>query len=120
MKNDGASIAKSTRAERAAWNAEDFTRATEYPQLGRDVPWKNGPNGYPIPEWEVRVQAYGPEGLFRETKCVHCHKWLSYEMCSGCQSLLRLTGKNDQGCRCFTDSLWIYGHCEDHKRFEKL
>lgn len=115
---DGASVAKSTREERAAWNPHDFASPAEYPYLGRDVPHTIGPGGYPIPKWETRIEGYGPAGLWRETKCFHCHEWLTYSMCRPCQSLMRLTGKNDTTCQCMKDTLWIYGHCEDHRRFQ--
>ena len=89
-----------------------------YPQLGRDVPWVEGPNGYPVMQVEVRVESYGDLGLRRETKCFHCGKWLSYNMCSPCQSAMRMFGHDDKDCSCFRDSVWVYGHCEDHRRFE--
>lgn len=111
-------IAKSTRAERAAWNPHDFGPPGDYPQLGRDVPAKIGPNGYPVMDVEVRIQSYGPHGLRRETRCVNCRAWLSYEMCRGCQSLLRMAGSDDRSCKCFKDSLYLYGKCEHHKIFE--
>jgi hypothetical protein len=117
-KGDGSSIAKSTRQERSGYDPHDFDRWVDGPQLGRDVPWKDGGRGFPVMDVQVRVQGYGSLGLRRETKCVNCGTWLSYEMCNGCQSLLRLTGRNDQGCKCFQDSLYIYGRCEDHRMFE--
>lgn len=119
-KGDGAAIAKSTRAERAVYDPADFGPVKQlYPQLGRDVPAKASPFGYPVMDVELRIQAYGEHGLRRETRCPHCGRWLSYRMCNGCQSLLRLTGVNDRGCECHRDSLWIYGKCEDHRVFEQ-
>ena len=112
-------IAKSTRAERGAYSPHDFGPVGNYPQLGRDVPWKDGPNGYPVMNLDIRIESYGEHGLRRETRCVHCREWLSYDMCRGCQSLLRLTGADDRSCRCFTDTLFIYGHCEDHRMFQQ-
>lgn len=118
-KGDGASIARSTREQRAGYDPHDFDRWVDGPQLGRDVPHKDGGQGYPVMDLDVRVEAYGSFGLRRETRCPHCRRWLSYPMCNGCQSLLRLTGSNDQGCECFRDSLHIYGRCEDHSIYEQ-
>lgn len=111
-------VASSTREERAAWSPHDFGPTGDYPQLGRDVPAKDGGRGHPVMDVQVRIESYGEHGLRRETKCFHCDRWLSYEMCRPCQSLLRLTGSDDRSCRCFKDSVWVYGHCEDHKMFE--
>ncbi len=111
-------VASSTRAERAAYDPHDFKDAG-YPELGRDVPAKEGPRGFPVMDVEVRIQAYGEHGLRRETRCVHCRRWLSYRMCAGCQSLLRLTGVDDRGCECYRDTLWVYGTCEHHRVFEQ-
>jgi hypothetical protein len=114
-------IASSTRAERAAEDhSSDYGDVRQrYPQLGRDVPAAESPFGYPVMNVDLRVQAYGEHGLRRETKCPHCSRWLSYRMCPGCQSLLRMMGVDDRACECFTDSLWIYGRCEDHRVFEQ-
>lgn len=118
-KGDGASIAKSTRKERGEYYAPDFGDPNQlYPQLGRDVPWKEGAHGYPVMDLDVRIESYGEHGLRRETRCPHCREWLSYKMCSGCQSLARMMGKNDQSCECFKESLYIYGRCEDHRMFQ--
>lgn len=118
-KGDGASIAKSTRAERAAYYAPDFGDPNQlYPQLGRDVPWKEGAQGYPVMDLDVRIESYGEHGLRRETRCAHCREWLSYKMCNGCQALVRMMGKDDRTCQCFKESLFIYGHCEDHRMFQ--
>lgn len=76
---------------------------------------RDGPNGYPVPAWETRIQSYGEHGLFRETKCFHCKEWLTYPMCGACQSRFRLGGGNDTTCQCMRDSLYIYGRCEDHR-----
>jgi hypothetical protein len=111
-------VALSTRAERASWSPHDFGGVGDQPRLGRDVPWKEGESGYPVMNLELRIQSYGEYGLRRETRCVHCGRWLSYNMCAPCCSLLRLAGRDDRSCSCFRDSLWIYGHCEDHKLFE--
>ena len=111
-------IASSTRAERAAWSPHDFGPVKDQPQLGRDVPYKDGPNGYPVMDLDIRIQSYGEHGLRRETRCVHCREWLSFEMCRGCQSLLRLTGQDDRSCKCFTETLFIYGTCESHRIFQ--
>lgn len=113
-------IAKSTREERAAEDqASDYGDVKQkYPQLGRDVPYRESPFGFPIMDVQVRVQSYGEFGLRRETRCPHCLHWLSYRMCPGCQSAMRLLGVNDTSCECYRDSLWIYGKCEDHRRFE--
>ncbi len=112
-------VASSTRAERAAWNPHDYGDPKQlYPQLGRDVPWKDGPNGYPVMDVDVRIESYGEHGLRRETRCVHCREWLTYTMCAPCQSLLRMTGRDDRSCDCFKNTLFIYGHCEDHKPFQ--
>lgn len=92
-----------------------------YPQLGRDVPYTDGPDGYPVVKYEVRIQAYGPAGLKRETRCLSgCGKWLTYDMCNGCQSLWRMMRRDDKNCKCFKETLYIYGRCEDHKRYESF
>ena len=117
-KRPGSPVARSTRAERSAYHAHDFGPITNYPSIGRDVPWQMGKDGYPVPKWETRVQAYGSHGLRHETKCAHCSKWLSYRMCQPCQSLVRMMGAFEQDCRCRMDSLYVYGRCEDHKAFE--
>lgn len=119
MKGDGNAVAKSTRSDRAAWDANDFVKQTNQPQLGRDVPWREGLRGYPVRDLQVRIEAYGSYGLRRETLCDHCQKWLSYEMCRPCQSRLRLMGQDDRSCECFRNSIYIYGRCEDHKMFEQ-
>jgi len=118
-KGDGAAVSKSTRAERRAWSPHDFVKQTNQPQLGRDVPWKNGPGGIPVMDLEIRIESYGVHGFRRETKCVHCGRWLSYDMCRPCQSLLRLTGQDDRSCDCYRNSIYIYGRCEDHRMFEQ-
>ncbi len=111
-------IASSTREERAAWNPHDFGPPGDYPQLGRDVPATEGPDGYPTMDLEIRIESYGEHGLRRETRCVHCREWLSFEMCNPCQSALRLMGVDDRSCKCFKETLFIYGHCEDHRMFQ--
>jgi hypothetical protein len=112
-------VAKSSRAERAARDPRDISNPDLFPQLGRDVPYKEGPDGYPVPVWETRVQAYGSHGFYHETKCTAgCGKWLSYKMCAPCQSMLRLFGSFDRECRCRLDSLVIYLNCDDHKVYE--
>lgn len=111
-------VARSTRAERSAWHPHDFGPTGDYPQIGRDVPFKDGPNGYPVVDYELRIQSYGEHGLRRETKCHHCHQWLSYKMCNPCQAALRMFGKDDRSCDCFKNTLYIYGRCEDHRVFQ--
>jgi hypothetical protein len=111
-------VARSTRAERAARDARDISNPDLFPQLGRDVPWDEGPDGYPIPVWKTRVQAYGPQGIYHETKCSNCMKWLSYRMCQDCSRSLRILGTFDRACVCRRESLVIYLNCDDHKRYE--
>jgi hypothetical protein len=111
-------IATSTRAERAAWHPHDFGPVSDYPQIGIDIAAKDGPDGWPVPQWETRLQAYGPHGFRHETKCPHCAKWLSYRVCASCSSMIRLMGAFEQDCSCRMDSLYIYGRCEDHKMYE--
>ncbi len=120
-KGDGASVSSSTRAERAAYDSQDFGDPGQmYPQLGRDVPYRWNPStGRPEMDVQVRVESYGEHGLRRETRCPSCSRWLSYRMCPGCQSSVRMLGFNDTGCECYKDSLWIYGKCEDHRVFEQ-
>lgn len=117
-KGDGAAVVKSSRSERAAWDPADFVKQTNQPQLGRDIPYRTV-NGQVVRDLQVRIEAYGSMGLRRETYCDHCGKWLSYEMCRPCQSLLRLTGNDDRSCDCFANSIYIYGRCEDHRMFEQ-
>lgn len=119
-KGDGASVAKSTREQRAREDqASDYGDVRQrYPQLGRDVPYKESPFGFPVMNLELRIEAYGEHGMRREAKCPHCAHWLSYPMCNGCQSLLRMMGINDTSCDCHKESLFIYGRCEDHRVFE--
>lgn len=113
-------IAKSTRAERAREDhSTDYGDVKQrYPQLGRDVPFREV-NGVPTMDVQVRVESYGEHGMRRETMCAHCGHWLSYRMCEGCQSMLRMLGHNDTSCDCYRDTLWIYGRCEDHRIFEQ-
>lgn len=111
-------VARSTRAERAARDPRDISNPDHFPQLGRDVPWKEGAAGIPVPVWETRVQSYGEHGFYHETRCHNCSRWLSYPMCPGCSSMLRLTGSFDRACKCRQTSLVIYLRCEDHKQFE--
>lgn len=113
----GSPIASSTRAERAAWTPHDFGPPGDYPQLGRDVPAAER-NGYPQMDLEIRIESYGEHGLRRETRCVHCREWLSFEMCNPCQARLRLMGQDDRSCKCFKETLFIYGKCEHHKIFQ--
>ncbi len=119
-KGDGAAASKSTRADRAAYDSQDFGDPRQkHPQLGRDVPYKQSPFGFPVMDVQVRVESYGEHGLRRETCCPHCSHWLSYRMCAGCQAMMRMLGRNDTSCECYRDSLWIYGKCEDHRVFEQ-
>ena len=112
-------VALSSRAERAARDPRDISNPDDFPQLGRDVPYRIDPKtGNPAPSWETRVQAYGEHGFYHETKCHSCHKWLSYKMCPGCSSMLRMLRTFDRGCKCRQESLVIYLRCEDHKQFE--
>ncbi len=111
-------VAKSTRAERAARDSTDITKPGDLPQIGRDHPWIEGPEGFPVAKWETRVQAYGEQGLYHETKCQNCSHWISYKMCPGCSSMLRMMGSFDRNCRCRLDSLQVYLRCEDHKPWE--
>lgn len=98
----------------------DGETRNRYPQLGRDVPHTMGQDGYPVVKYETRLFQFGAEGLFRQTRCLSgCAKWLTYDMCNGCKSLYRMTRRNDVNCKCFKDSLYIYGRCEDHRRFER-
>jgi hypothetical protein len=114
-------IASSTRAERAREDqSSDYGDVRQkYPQLGRDVPYRESATGYPELDLAVRIESYGEYGLRRETCCPHCSHWLSYRMCPGCQALVRMAGRDDRACECFRDTLWIYGHCEDHRAFEQ-
>jgi hypothetical protein len=116
-----ANVNRLTREElaRPEPGSDNGNPGNRYPTLGRDVPWKDGPNGYPVMDLDVRVQSYGELGLRRETKCPHCAHWLTYPMCAGCQSMIRMLGSNDQRCACFKETLFIYGHCEDHRRYEQ-
>lgn len=92
-----------------------------YPQIGRDVPHVMGPAGYPVVKYETRVFQAGVAGLVRQTRCLSgCGKWLTYDMCNGCKALMRMTRQNDMNCKCFKDTLYIYGRCEDHKRYESF
>jgi hypothetical protein len=115
---DGARVAKSTRSDRAAESPLDHVKASDQPQVGRDHPARISEQGFPVAAWECRVQSYGEAGLWNETRCQNCSKWLSYKLCQPCQSMLRLTGRRDNQCQCLQDSLYVYGRCEDHKRFE--
>lgn len=116
-KGDGASVAKSTRAERGAYSPHDFGPVRDQPQLGRDVPYRYV-NGVPVMDLEYRIQSYGEHGLRRETRCVHCREWLSFPMCRPCQSALRMFGDDDRSCKCFQETQFIYGKCEDHRMFQ--
>ena len=117
-KSDGRSIVKSSRAERAARDSRDISNPDHFPQIVRDHPAVIGPKGIPQPVWQTRIQSYGEHGFYHETKCQHCGKWLSYQMCKGCQAMLRLTGQIDRKCRCRLDSLVIFLNCEDHRKWE--
>jgi hypothetical protein len=113
-------VNKASRAELAAWDPHDIVSPTEFPILGRDVPYKIGPDGHPVMALETRVQAYGEAGIFHETKCPSCGRWLMYKMCDDCLRLLRFGLDFDRLCLCRRESFVLWVDCDDHKRVEDL
>ena len=111
---------RASRAELAAYDPTDIVSPKEFPILGRDVPWIDGPDGYPIMSLETRVQAYGPAGLFHETKCPSCGRWLMYKMCADCERLFKFAGRFDRLCMCRRESFVLWVDCDDHRRVEDL
>lgn len=95
-----------------------LVRLGDQPILGRDHPAIETRQGFPAARWECKVESCGELGLFNCTLCYGCQRWLYYAMCPGCQSMLRMLGQRDTHCQCLQDSLFVYGHCEDHRLFE--
>src|ERR1035437_5908224 len=125
-------VNKASRAELAAWDPTDISDPDLFPQLGHDVPYKIGPDGYPVMALDTRVEARGETGFWHVTTCSSCRKDLYYKMCGDCERALRMglgmrlsveqrleTGMTFEPlCTCRRESFYLYLRCEDHKRFE--
>lgn len=118
-------VATSTRAERAERHAHDFSNPSDFPQIGRDVPHKEHPHGYPVASLSCRIEALGPDGLWWVTVCPFCTKDLWYKCCSDCEArikaslMLNMPPTFDRMCQCRRESWVVFLRCEDHKRWEE-
>ena len=126
-------VNKASRAELAAWDPTDISNPDMFPQLGRDVPYKIGPDGYPVMALDTRVEARGESGFWHVTVCVSCRKDLFFKMCGDCERALTMglglgldaaqrfeTGMTFEPlCTCRRESFFLYLNCDDHKRYEE-
>ena len=117
-------VARSTRAERAERHAHDFVNPHDFPEIGRDVEWVEGPDGYPIAKLDTRIEALGTDGIWWVTVCPFCRKDLWYKACRDCEGRIRtsmalgLKPTFDRLCACRRESWVIFLRCDDHKRWE--
>jgi hypothetical protein len=118
-------VANSTRAERAGSHPHDFVNPHDFPEIGRDVPWHDHPDGYPCAQLDVRIEALGPDGIWWVQVCPFCRRDLWYKACRDCEGRI-LTGLRlgiqpqfDRSCQCRRDSWVVFLNCDHHKRWEE-